>query len=115
MLQNHISEGAYIFERGWVPAASTGFCVGLNLERLMFWILSKQVGEKEDKVWLWRNVCCAKIGIYCPGLKNQKTATKYPNFAEVRIMVIGVFKNKTKPKKKTLTKKSHIIMLPKQS
>lgn len=59
----------------------------------MFWILSKQVGKKEAKVWLRRNVCCAKISIYCPGLKNQKTATKYPNFAEVRIMVIGVFKN----------------------
>lgn len=59
----------------------------------MFWTLSKQMGEKEAKVWLWRNVCCAKIGIYCPGLKDQKkTPIKYPSFVEVRIMVIGVFK-----------------------
>lgn len=72
MLQNHISEGVCIFERGSVPAASTGFYVGLNMGRLMFWILLKKVGKKEAKVWLWRNVFCAKVSIYCPCLKNTR-------------------------------------------
>lgn len=60
----------------------------------MCWILLKKVGEKEAKVWLWRNVFCAKISIYCPRLKNRrkKNPTKYPNFVEVRIVVIGIFK-----------------------
>jgi len=56
MLQNHTSEGAYIFERDRVPAASAGFSVGaaagLNLERLILWTLSNEMGEKEARVWL---------------------------------------------------------------
>lgn len=58
----------------------------------MFWILLKKIGGKEDKVWFWRNVFYAKTSIYSPHLKNKKNPTKYPNFVEVRIVVIGIFK-----------------------
>lgn len=78
MLQNHISEGVCIFERAWLPAASTGFSVGFNMGRLMFWIQLKKTGGKEAKVWLWRNVFCAKISIYYPRLKNKKNPNKIP-------------------------------------